>query len=235
MIDLSLYRVRISANMTVWSKIQRSKSDKSPWGRGIMFGRDSRTRSFENTLIFNDVGSFLYLYILYSFLIFNILGSVFVSKSQLWSVASSHPIHILESVKSFSLSLHTNCAFLYIVGFLLKILYSKHYSRLCRRYRVARLSPANFFFGPCTSRAKQVASCSILSLLTINFLLIAIANPSLLNPGPNNLSVFYHNVQGLIPFSQLNAAHPKLDHTKIYELNAHVEETNPDIVLLTET
>jgi hypothetical protein len=42
-------------------------------------------------------------------------------------------------------------------------------------------------------------------------------------------------VQGFIPFSQLNAGHPKLDHTKIYELNAHFEETNPDIVLLTET
>ena len=40
--------------------------------------------------------------------------------------------------------------------------------------------------------------------LLINFLVIAIVNPSMLNPGPiQNISVAYQNVQGLITFSQL--------------------------------
>ena len=51
------------------------------------------------------------------------------------------------------------------------------------------------------------------------FLLIAMVNPSMKNPGPGNLSIFYQNVQGLIPFSSLGKEHPVLDRTKIFELN----------------
>ena len=57
----------------------------------------------------------------------------------------------------------------------------------------------------------------------------------MLNPGPSNISVYYQNAQGLLPFSQLNANHPQLDRSKIYEINAHIEEASPDVVLLTET
>ena len=57
----------------------------------------------------------------------------------------------------------------------------------------------------------------------INFLVITIVNPSLLNPGPiQNISVAYQNVQGLIPFSQLDNEHPTLDTTKIFELNSYM-------------
>ena len=69
----------------------------------------------------------------------------------------------------------------------------------------------------------------------LNFLLIAIINPSLLNPGPMQLSVLYQNVQGLIPFSHLRFEHPCLDLSKIYELQAFVAQSKPDIISLCET
>ena len=75
----------------------------------------------------------------------------------------------------------------------------------------------------------------LLFILLINFLLIGIVNPSLLNPGPHSLKVCYQNVQGLIPFSQLDNNQPSLDRTKIYELNAYLNINKPDIVILNET
>ena len=57
----------------------------------------------------------------------------------------------------------------------------------------------------------------------LNFLQFFIVYPRILNPGPptgnrkKDLSVFYQNVQGLIPFGSLSN---NLDITKIYELQA---------------
>ena len=72
--------------------------------------------------------------------------------------------------------------------------------------------------------------------LLLNFLAIVIVNPSLLNPGPiQNISVAYQNVQGLIPFSQLENKCPTLDTTKISELNSYIYNEKPGIIILNET
>ena len=86
-----------------------------------------------------------------------------------------------------------------------------------------------------SSRLKTLLLRVLLAVFMINFLLIAIVNPSLLNPGPVTFSICYQNVRGLIPFSELSEAHPKLDNTKIYELNTYIAAKSPDIVLLSET
>ena len=82
--------------------------------------------------------------------------------------------------------------------------------------------------------------------------MIAFLNCSMYNPGPtiqprNNvvssgntthndkLSVYYQNVQGLIPFTELNKTHPNLDNTKLFELHAYIYDKYPDIVVLNET
>ena len=49
------------------------------------------------------------------------------------------------------------------------------------------------------------------------------------------MSVYYQNVQGLIPFSQLNDPNPMLDQTKIMEIHACIYEQEPDIIILNET
>ena len=61
-------------------------------------------------------------------------------------------------------------------------------------------------------------SLSIFWLYNLNFLLITIVNPSLLNPGPNSLSVLYQNVQGFIHFSNLSNQQPLLDMNELAEL-----------------
>ena len=64
-------------------------------------------------------------------------------------------------------------------------------------------SPLNFVFGRFNKRSSKYACIASLWYFLLNFLLITLVNPGLLNPGPNSLSVYYQNVQGLIPFSSL--------------------------------
>ena len=67
-------------------------------------------------------------------------------------------------------------------------------------------------------------------------MLIVVVNPNLLNPGPiKAVKVVSFNCQGLIPFSELDEDHPKLNVTKIYEINQYLIEHEPDIILLNET
>ena len=49
------------------------------------------------------------------------------------------------------------------------------------------------------------------------------------------ISVYYQNVQGLIPFGNLSEKHPILYNTKISELHAYVYRFNPDVIILNET
>ncbi len=92
-------------------------------------------------------------------------------------------------------------------------------------------------FYNCRNRTRLSRVCSLLTLglLLLNFLLIGICNPSLLNPGPQSIKVSYQNVQGLIPLSELDNPHPNLNRTKVYELNAYMHSIKPDIILLNET
>ena len=86
------------------------------------------------------------------------------------------------------------------LGFLMIMAFGyKHILHECYKEnsKFKSLSPAVLFFGSKTTRFRQFVACLIIALLTLNFLLIAIVNPSLLNPGPQNLSVYYQNVQDL--------------------------------------
>ena len=60
------------------------------------------------------------------------------------------------------------------------------------------ITPANLIFGRNTTRLRQVIASILLFISLLNFLMIAIVNTSLLNPGPENIKVYYQNVQGLI-------------------------------------
>ena len=104
-----------------------------------------------------------------------------------------------------------------------------------KKFKLKFLTPANILFGRTTTRFRQIISTSLLYIMTLNFLLICIINPSMLNPGPKNLKVYYQNVQGLIPFSHLASDHPSLDRTKIFELNTEICKNKPDLVMLNET
>ena len=72
-------------------------------------------------------------------------------------------------------------------------------------------------------------------LTFLNVILIVISNPSILNPGPNNINVCYSNVQGFIPFTKLKEKHPELCKIKIIELNTYLSSEKPGIIILNET
>ena len=78
----------------------------------------------------------------------------------------------------------------------------------------------------------------VIYLYTINLILVVCSNMSLLNPGPvykKGLSVYYQNIQGLIPFTHTNSESPPLNLTKLAELHTYVAYKKPDIVILNET
>ena len=84
----------------------------------------------------------------------------------------------------------------------------------------------------------------LLWLSFFQFIFIFICNPSISNPGPDSshqykssssLSVFYQNIQGLIPFSNLGEDHPQFDNNKTFELHAYIYKHIPDIIVLNET
>ena len=52
-------------------------------------------------------------------------------------------------------------------------------------------------------------------LALLRLLLLTQSNMTIKNPGPQGMSVMYQNVQGLIPFSELNNKHPSLNKTKM--------------------
>ena len=63
-------------------------------------------------------------------------------------------------------------------------------------------------------------------------------NKTMSNPGitfKNELSIYYQNVQGLIPFCQVGKDHPIFNDAKLIELHHYVESHVPDIVILNET
>ena len=89
-------------------------------------------------------------------------------------------------------------------------------------------------------RFNKLCQSLIFWLCALNFMLITIVNPNLLNPGPgranNNvqtrpLKIFYNNVQGLINLKDLRPESPPLNMTKLYELQNFIFKQRPDIVV----
>ena len=95
-----------------------------------------------------------------------------------------------------------------------------------RRYHFPKLG---------SSKLSRILSQMLLFILLLNFLLIGIVNPSMLNPGPNSLKICYQNVQGLIPIKDLTLEQPSLNVTEICELNACLKNNRPDVIMLNET
>ena len=133
----------------------------------------------------------------------------------------------------------TNVKYFYciIIAYVVKAFASNCYTRQYLAHRMLLCPNSKHARG--IGRLTRVSQFLFLWLCALNFLLIAIVNPSLLNPGPiitnKSFSVFFQNVQGLIPFGQLSEKHPILNTTKIHELNLYIYKNSPDIIIYNET
>ena len=206
-------------------------------------GRREATGKLGGSIFINKDSSKLTLlcFLLYIFMMIYmicIMLSIILSCSQLDNISNLVPYWVHPKVTPLFNSFMTpplcmsnlKLAYVILISYILKKLIMAHHGHV-----ISKRSPLRVFFPSNCSRSRKITNMLILLLLTINFLLIAIVNPSLLNPGPHNLSVYYQNVQGLIPFSNLNCPDPKLDRTKIFELNTYINNNKPDIIMLNET
>ena len=94
------------------------------------------------------------------------------------------------------------------------------------------------------SRFNRMSQSLVYWLCILNFLLITIINPSLLNPGPERsqrniqtrpLKILYNNVQGFINPRDLKSDSPPLNMTKLSEFQGYVYNHNPDIIVVNES
>ena len=222
MIDLSTYRTRIGCF---------NNNRKVGWGKKLVTGYRSQSLNSdyvrgaggtEQVLYHISCIFFGYFYVLFLSIIISL--SMDVSPTGLYSCRGSldGSVHSMLFEPSLSLSFLCTCY--------MRIAYFCLASNVHLRYR-CRLK---LLFSS-RKRSEKALKFMIALLFLLNFLLIGIYNPSILNPGPNSLSVSFQNVQGLIPFSQLGKSHPKLDQTKIFELNAYLNTKKPDVLVLNET
>ena len=227
MIDIEQYRARIGYNALKAIRF-RDKTGK----KCMYMGNISKFDSF-----YNIVGWFLY----FIFIIY--LAAICLSLELNMSVVTAHTRSSVSLDFCSNLySNYLNCIdlvkhfYVIIVAFVIR--YSM-YSSKTRNHIFYRMYISNTNFNSRLTRLDRALQGSFLWMSTLNFLLIAIVNPSLLNPGPAssslNVSVFYLNVQGLIPFGELKEDHPTLHTTKIHELNLYLERNRPDIVIYNET
>ena len=155
------------------------------------------------------------------------LSQLFVHSPASVSLISSKYLNCIDLVKQF---------YLILVAFVIR--YSMHSSKT-RKHMLYRMYITETNLKNRITRLGRALHGTLMWMSILNFLLIAIVNPSLLNPGPSsssqNVSVFYHNVQGLIPWGELSEDHPILYTTKIHELNLFLEHNKPDIVVYNET
>ena len=209
MIDLVLYRFRVGVyhgNATAKHSIGGVKTGNSIPNQSVFDYWKSYPLSFvsypfgyhqhsvgNNTILYYLLFAWFIIYLFTSSLL--TLGVITVCPIYTYS-------HVfLASGPSFAFSY--NCLFL--IFFTIHILnqsYIRHggsYRELFENCKV--ILARNILIG---GRAGKYLSVLIIWVYMINLALVTVVNPGMLNPGPGmNLTVYFQNVQGLIPFSQL--------------------------------
>ena len=226
MIDTSLYRYRIGT----FNPRQRTSPGK------LYKAGNSIPDFYGYNFNLINLYTFIYIYII----IYYFLGMVCLIFSSPISTSNSQKIFFLQ-ISGLTYMPYNKLLFIILIKFL-----------ICRIFKCKNLSIYKFYlklswstslpfslFSKSPNRICRILSGLCCWTFLINFCLITIVNPSLLNPGPTrgnkDLTVAYQNVTGLIPFRELDKPNPKLDSIKILELNSYLNKYKPGVVILNET
>ena len=232
MIDVCLYRMRIGSFNTTrkGGMVEGGALGTSKTPHPVTYMSNPHTSSTSPCTYISDshpvaqvFSGLLYLYLILTF--FTLSAIILIHRNMMTSALfplnfASHSLAFTSGLSLQAIS-HIKTAYLYVLSY--AILKTVTYRKMSNR------------FLKVNGRASMALKFLLLAILILNFLLIGVCNPSMLNPGPGNIKVCYQNIQGLIPFSQLGDAHPKLNETKVLELNTFISQAQPDIVLLNET
>ena len=239
MINLELYRARIGNY-----KPQRKCNDKNTGRYNDRADLSYALRSDRSD--YHSLYSYLYYFIIVVYLatMMIMLDTMPVPKNKTFTFLNNNftLIHI-NHFQNFKCIPIIKYFYAILVLFIIRMRYiiSKRYYSIGIRRSADYLHTiaGDCYRLGCTTRLGRFMFSLFIWLAALNFLLIAIVNPSLINPGPGgivrNCSVFYLNVRGLIPWGELNNAHPTLHNTKIHDLNTYIEHSKPDIVIYNET
>ena len=248
MIGLQLYRSRIGGYCRSKGKYQQGIF--SPQQYFFLKGQRDSFEDTSNSLgnFFNDDSNTTHnvLYLLYLYFIFVVCAVIMSTILSLNTITPSTPCteiyfqyHAMTG--NAVLMLYVKCFYCIIFSYANKSIQTKKHVRDNIFYKLLIRPSTSIHHGQQLDRLNKAIQSLFLWLCIINFLLIAIVNPSLLNPGPTStknpipFTVHYQNVQGLIPFGQLNEKHPTLNTTKINEIGLYLQKNNPDVIVLNET
>ncbi len=143
-------------------------------------------------------------------------------------------------VPNVSVSLYCRYFIAYFIMHILSMFYIRNNYCFAGFHAFLRISIIKN--SPFTGRIGKAFTECIIWLFALNLVLIVLANPAIVNPGPacvgdntGSINVYFQNVQGLIPFGELNSAHPMLDSSKCLEISTYLKESRIDIAILNET
>ncbi len=238
MIDLNLYRFRIGVfnNSKQRGSTSASVSMVSITGN---LGTDTRFLNISKLIVY------LFLYLYYALCVLGmIVGMLAECKLKAFSLTRFHELqdinpnhHCFTNVRLFSAILicflvRRDLRFYNFFGFFFGIFSKMSVRNPCFLNKQSKSS----MLLRIVSNLKICITGCLLWILSLNSILIVMCNPSIINPGPlTSVTVTSFNVQGLIPFSQLDSENPTLDVTKMFELNYYLTNEKPDILMLNET
>ena len=218
MIDYQSYRIAIGLYAPRFKKTTKGAPQRKP----SLYNTDEVKAG-------NVFSYFLYIY--YVVFLYTFMSSILLSGECLSSQS-------FELDLKYIFSGSKQIFFKELIGkfFVIMIAYLLRKNLLNMKLRKRQIRKATFSPTQSSILFVRIFNGLFLWYLILNFLFLAIVNPSIVNPGPNrSLSIFYCNVQGLIPFGELSNDNPNLHHTKIHELNCHLYNKKPDIVIYNET
>ena len=237
MIDIVLYRFRVGVYHG--NALGREQKQRRTGKAGSIFNLDFFNFNKRYFIQYHPAPSSA-VYLCY---IFCLMISIWILTNSLLMVSDTFSLQACPSCSYSCLGGGPSYAFIYnivyVVYFIIHIL-NQYYIRTNSFDGIIRFCGDkirnNILVG---GRVGKYLSMCIVWTFMVNLILVTVVNPSILNPGPvsNNLSIYYQNVQGLIPFGQLKDSNPVLDATKIFEISSHLNRSNSniDVVILNET